>query len=947
MQDFVVATQGAYYCLYGLIPHYTVKKIVIEDTVEEIGNNAFVDVDQKDSSGNFILADVEFRGHVKRIGTGAFSLTNIGTVTMHKDVDLIEYDAFYVTTITGLDIKEGASIGSIGSGAFQNAKFGPSLILRGNNITFSGPDSFRYAKNVVDVKVIGKITQFGEGTFTECVKLNRFITDESVGDLSTLLFAYTPLSLYSAGKGSIGHIGDRAFRKDSSKTLTINCPVESINETAFEDSSIEEMTFKSISYITSDTFKSADKLKTLVLESGTTIGADAFYEKTSLVNVTIMGSVESIGDYAFFGCSNLEVVDIRGTIGNIGAHAFTGCSKLPRIKYTGSDKMKSIGDGAFYGCNNLASFNVPATVTSIGMGAFGNCPNLRSISVDSGNSVYKSVGGVLFDKSGSTLIQYPCGIISQSYTVPDDVVSVQGGAFAGCSNLASFVVSSGNQRFQAIDGVLFNNGCTSLISYPAGKSTNAYPVPTTVTSVEGFAFAGCSVEQVYIPKTVVAIKTDAFYACEMLESLIYQGSEALATDLVYLNNTLTNVCVPPDYPEILFGGISVTPGTALCTRFRVLFNQCYEADYSDGSFVSKKRDNATEWENQSYGCLEFVCDDVPKKNLLPCDDNPACYIGGGTCNEQTGKCTNQVTQEWYELSKQDNQCYEVYCDTDGWDVRERKNASDWIAQTNKCVLFGCNNESGAYKEDKVICNEKPAACYSATCNGETGVCTYEKMDKWYELIDQEDRCQHVVCDEEKGWILEKYDNVTEWESQTNDCYLYYCENEPGLVSKRVCNSSADVSRVCMNGESCIENWKTETTVWTVGIEFDGLDSNVTGLVQNLTVLFSSLLEHSSLGTEVDGDGKLLTIVIDFEDEQSANSVKEAVLNVIDSDDCQYGALCEAEKVDVYHNEKKPDPGSKTSSHPESTVAISGSHSIHHNVMAFVMVFVAFVVIVMH
>jgi len=133
-----------------------------------------------------------------------------------------------------------------------------------------------------------------------------------------------------------------------------------------------------------------------------------------------------------------------------------------------------------------------------------------------------------------------------------------------------------------------------------------------------------------------------------------------------------------------------------------------------------------------------------------------------------------------------------------------------------------------------------------------------------------------------------------------------------------------------------------------------LDSNITDLAQNLTTLLSTWLENSAFGTEVDGDGKLLAFVIMFEDEVIAEAVKERLLNITNSEDCQYEALCEAENIDVYHKEpssvseskSQSDSTSSNSSLSESTLIISGSHSVH-NVMAFVMAFVALVMIMLH
>ena len=56
------------------------------------------------------------------------------------------------------------------------------------------------------------------------------------------------------------------------------------------------------------------------------------------------------------------------------------------------------------------------------MGVLG-CTSLTAITVDAANPAYSSVDGVLFDKSQTTLLQYPDGKAG-AYTIPDSVTSI-------------------------------------------------------------------------------------------------------------------------------------------------------------------------------------------------------------------------------------------------------------------------------------------------------------------------------------------------------------------------------------------------------------------------------------------------------------------------------------------------------------------------------------------
>lgn len=172
----------------------------------------------------------------------------------------------------------------------------------------------------------------------------------------------------------------------------------------------------------------------------TTIGQGAFDGFTiglsNLTSVTIPGSVTSIGADAFEDRFELTNVTISGNVTSIGEWAFAFCSSLTNI--TIPDSVISIADHAFVGAGLTCVF-IPGSVTNIGLYAF-YCDSLRAITVDSQNPVYSSVAGVVFDKSGCTLLQYPHGGVG-SYTIPGGVTNVGLEAFFGCVGLTSVTIA--------------------------------------------------------------------------------------------------------------------------------------------------------------------------------------------------------------------------------------------------------------------------------------------------------------------------------------------------------------------------------------------------------------------------------------------------------------------------------------------------------------------------
>jgi hypothetical protein len=80
-------------------------------------------------------------------------------------------------------------------------------------------------------------------------------------------------------------------------------------------------------------------------------------------------------------------------------------------------------------------------VITIGGLAFSFCTNLTAIRVDALNPSYSDVGGVLFNKSQTSLFKCPEGKVGH-YTIPISVTFLGRGAFSGCQRLIGLYFQS-------------------------------------------------------------------------------------------------------------------------------------------------------------------------------------------------------------------------------------------------------------------------------------------------------------------------------------------------------------------------------------------------------------------------------------------------------------------------------------------------------------------------
>ena len=301
--------------------------------------------------------------------------------------------------------------------------------------------------------------------------------------------------------------------------------------------------------------------------------------------------VTSIGSSAFRGCSSLTSITIPDSVTSIGSSAFENCSSLTSV--TIPDSVTSIGYDAFSWCNSLTSITIPDSVTSIGWDAFDRCEKLTQINVDTANTVYSSVNGVLFSKDKTELIRYPEGKADTSYAIPNGVTYIGYDAFSCCSSLTSITIPN---SVTSIGDYAFS-GCISLasITIPDGvtnigdwafwdcRSLTSITIPDSVTRIGDSAFYGCSsLTSITIPNSVTSIGYEAFHSCSSLTSITIPNSvTSIGKSAFESCSSLTSITIPNsvtsigDYAFYWCSNLtSVTIGNSVTSIGDYAFNGC-------------------------------------------------------------------------------------------------------------------------------------------------------------------------------------------------------------------------------------------------------------------------------------------------------------------------------------------------------------------------------------
>ncbi|MBE6707706.1 MAG: hypothetical protein E7578_00515 [Ruminococcaceae bacterium] len=248
-----------------------------------------------------------------------------------------------------------------------------------------------------------------------------------------------------------------------------------------------------------------------------TIGNGAFSGCTSLKSIVIPDSVTFIGESVFSNCVSLKSVVIPNSITAIGENTFSGCTSLTNV--TIPDSVTFIDIGAFSGCTSLTNVTIPDSVKTLGSnyfyGCFSGCTNLSEVYLGDG---LEYIGSYTFSNCTSL----------KSITIPESVTVIGMGAFKGCTGIEKVYISDLSGWCNGF-GVV--GADTSPLQYGAelyldGELVTDLIIPDDVTSIGGYAFAGCtSIKSVFIPKSVTYIAMSAFYGCENLTDVYYEATK--------------------------------------------------------------------------------------------------------------------------------------------------------------------------------------------------------------------------------------------------------------------------------------------------------------------------------------------------------------------------------------------------------------------------------------
>lgn len=364
-------------------------------------------------------------------------------------------------------------------------------------------------------------------------------------------------------------------------------------------------------------FYRCENLTSVSLPNTVTMLDYAAFANSGLTSLSIPQSVTTLGEFCFQGCSSLVSINLPNGITSIPRQCFTNCTSLQSITIPGSAKV--IYYYAFYNCTALEnltiqngvesilyaafatcafqSVTIPASVTTIEEHAFDNCTSISAFYVNSSNTHFCSVDGVLFTAEMDTLKQYPpqkslsyyqvpvgvkvidSGAFSSCYrlegitlveglesigvsafadcssltvmTIPASVREIGIAAFTYCYNLRSINVKDENQNYMSDDGVLYTKDGKIILQYPCARPDKHYSILNTTDSINDYAFTeNAYLKSIYLPSGIKSIPERTFFRAHLERVVADEGLEHIGTNAfagcydmksVYLPSTLSYI----------------------------------------------------------------------------------------------------------------------------------------------------------------------------------------------------------------------------------------------------------------------------------------------------------------------------------------------------------------------------------------------------------------------
>lgn len=385
-------------------------------------------------------------------------------------------------------------IEEIESSAFWDNQYIEKVVLPDSLINYGG-DTFYNCKNLKEVNIPKSVKFMGDNPFAGCLDVT--VTNQSEN------FIFENGALYTADRKNLIYISIRG------------------KEDYFE-----------------------------IPEGTILIGKHAFFMCNRFTKITIPKTVIKMKNNPFSGCSQLDLDNrspyyhvIDSVIYNKFKTAVVGCLnniKINELRLL--ETTKSINRNSFWNCLGIKKIVFPESLVDIGYNPFVGCSNIHFESL---SKRYRVVDDVLYNEDCSVLICYPSWKAVGDVHIPDSVITLERGAFSGCTELKNINLHNVN----IINKSCFTNCsslekiyCSDFIRY-IGEWAFAYCKNLeevsvyNETKIDNNAFSNCSPKIIRRPNlSNYLVESDNIYTLRSLKAIYTKSIDSILIDPPYNSN---------------------------------------------------------------------------------------------------------------------------------------------------------------------------------------------------------------------------------------------------------------------------------------------------------------------------------------------------------------------------------------------------------------------------
>lgn len=423
---------------------------------------------------------------VRTIKTAAFyGAENLKNIVLSNNLEIIQENAFSLCKkLETINIP--SKVSDIQNYAFSPCESLTSINVDSGNIKYTSIDGVLFNKEKTEILCYPGKKEGNSYSVPESVKYIGHTTFYGAKNLVTIILPE-----------SVEEIKEYAFMEATSlKHVKMSEKIKSIGYGAFAFcTSLESIKIpESVTTIGEYTFDGCSNLKILVIpNSVTNIGFGAFAECPNLAYAIIPEGVTTIGEYLFYGSTNVTVYCKANSV----IESYAKENSIKYENYIAYEEISKEGNGSV-----VAIVRENGILQFIGSGEVND-------------------GKILFNNSDAQTVT--------TVEIPANISNISGKNLAALSNLATITVDSNNSNYSVVDGVLFNKDKTTLIKVLQKATYNIYVIPDNVVTIGKYAFCGCqNINMIIVSDTVKTIEEGAFYNCKNLGIItIPEGVESI------------------------------------------------------------------------------------------------------------------------------------------------------------------------------------------------------------------------------------------------------------------------------------------------------------------------------------------------------------------------------------------------------------------------------------